>query len=260
MPKCAWNHCFLLDDVIWRAVRARVPVSSSTLNEAQTCSTKQKKCGWQCFGRNSCGWAGQCVAACVDLSVFLQSYPSTEGLQRSQWVGVKSKEVRKTTTGSASSQGLSTATASCICLTFPKQNTEPPNSSFHFPPADSHIFFHIQKPNDSPDLEHLQVRSAARHICFVDKSYIRNKPRLPAVQKCPPDPPPHTHTHTLPVCEWFQQSLHLLPLSGMFLLAPLCTMVTRVTSFFLAGQDDGRKRRETVTPTNQGAGYFKSYQ
>lgn len=123
-----------------------------------------EKCGWQCFGRNSCGWAGQCVAACVDLSVFLQSYPSTEGLQRSQWVGVKSKEVRKTTTGSASAQGLSTATASCICLTFPKQNTEPPNSSFHFPPADSHIFFHIQKPNDCSDLEHLQVRSAARHM------------------------------------------------------------------------------------------------
>lgn len=72
--------------------------------------------------------------------------------------------------------------------------------------------------------------------------------------------PPTTHTHTLPVCEWFQWSLHLLPFSGMFLLAPLCTMVTRVTSFFLAGQEDGRKRRETVTPTNQGTVYFNSYQ
>lgn len=46
----------------------------------------------------------------------------------------------------------------------------------------------------------------------------------------------------------------------MFLPALLCTMVTRVTSFFLAGQEDGRKRRETVTPTNQGAGYINSYQ
>lgn len=64
---------------------------------------------------------------------------------------------------------------------------------------------------------------------------------------------------TLPVCEWFRRSLHLLLLSGMFPLALLCTMVTRVTSFFLAGQEDGRKRRETVTPTNQGAGYINSY-
>lgn len=99
-------------------------------------------CGWQYVGRNSCGWAPWRVAACVDLSVFLQSHPSTEGLQSSQWVGVKSKEVRKTTAGSASAQGLSTATASCVCLPFPKQNTEPPNSSLHFPPTASHIFPH----------------------------------------------------------------------------------------------------------------------
>lgn len=37
-------------------------------------------------------------------------------------------------------------------------------------------------------------------------------------------------------------------LSGMFLLALLRTMVTGVTSLFLAGQRDGNKRRETLTP------------
>lgn len=51
-----------------------------------------------------------------------ESHPRTEGLQSSQGVGVKSKDVRKTTTGwasaSASAQGLSTATASWACLTF----------------------------------------------------------------------------------------------------------------------------------------------
>lgn len=78
----------------------------------------------------------------------------------------------------------------------------------------------------------------------------RNVPLTPSCVLCPP---------TLPVCEWFQRSLHLLLLFGMFLLALLCTMVTRVTSSFLAGQEDGRKRRETMTPTNQGAGYSHSY-
>lgn len=162
-----------------------------------------EKCGWQCFGRNSCGRAGQCVAACVDLSVFLQSYPSTEGLQRSQWVGVKSKEVRKTTTGSASAQGLSTATASCICLTFPKQNTEPPNSSFHFPPADSHIYFPYSKTKwlhrfgaltstfcCSPhDTLFVLLTKVTLGISLVSQP-SRNVPLTP----------PHTHTHTLFLC------------------------------------------------------------
>lgn len=85
---------------------------------------------------------------------------------------------------------------------------------------------------------------------WLTKVTLKHEPRLPAIQKCPP---------TLPVCEWFRRSLHLPLLSGMFPLALLCTMVTRVTSFFLAGQEDGRKRRETVTPTNQGAGYINSY-
>lgn len=78
----------------------------------------------------------------------------------------------------------------------------------------------------------------------------RNVPLTRSRAFCPP---------TLPVCERFRRSLHLLLLlSGMFLLARQCTMVTRVTSFFLAGQEYGRKRRERVTPTNQSAGYINS--
>ena len=47
--------------------------------------------------------------------------------------------------------------------------------------------------------------------------------------------------------------------SGMFLLAPLCTMATRVTSLFLAGQRDGYKRRDT-TPSNEDPGRIIAYQ
>lgn len=138
--KCAWNHRFLLDDAIWCTVPAHGFLTAPECWMKHKPAVWSRKCGWQCFGRNTCGWAPWRVAASVHLSVFLLSYPSTEGLQRSQWVGVKSKEVRKTTTGSASAQGLSTATASCIRLIFPKQNTEPPNSSLPFPPMASHIF------------------------------------------------------------------------------------------------------------------------
>lgn len=102
-------------------------VNYSLLSEAQTSGVEEH--GWECYGRNSCGWAlliRVCVrhepflSLCLILSAFLQSYPGTEGQQSCQWVGVRER-VRKTTTGSVSAWGLSTASASCICLTFPKQ-------------------------------------------------------------------------------------------------------------------------------------------
>lgn len=74
----------------------------SLLSEAQT-SGISRVSGWECFGRNSCGWALHirvclCVWCKLFLSVrltlctFLQSCPGTEGLQSRQWVGVRAEE------------------------------------------------------------------------------------------------------------------------------------------------------------------------
>lgn len=93
-------------------------------------------------------------------------------------------------------------------------------------------------------------------VTLAMKPVLQSSRNVPPTHTCVLWPPPHP----FPVCEWFQRSLHLLPLSGMFQLAPLCAMATRVTSFFLAGREGGRKRRVTVTTTRRGAGCVNSHQ
>lgn len=205
-----------------------------------------KNCGWQYFGRNSCGWAPWRVAACVDLSVFHQSPPvqkAYRAVSEWEWRARKSGKLPLALPQRRDFPLLRPR----VCLTFPKQNTELPNSSLHFPPTASHIL---------PSFKNQTIA----WILSICKSILCCSPP-DTVWNVPPDkmcsaPPSPTPSPTLPVC----LCLHLLLLSGMFLLALQCTMVTRVTSFFLAGQEDGRERRETVAPTNQGAGCMNSNQ
>lgn len=96
----------------------------SLLSEVQTSGISQRVPGWECFGRNSCGWVLHiyvCVCGVNYFSLVRRPLSLSSGLvlvQKvyravSEWE-YEERRIRKTTTGSASARGLSTALASCI--------------------------------------------------------------------------------------------------------------------------------------------------
>lgn len=109
-------------------------VDYSLLSEAQTSGIKQRSGVGNVVEEivvdGLCIYVCLCVAWTISLCVsdslcFPPVLSQYRGPTEPSVSGSNSKRVRKTTTGSVSARGLSTASASCICLTFPKQNIKP---------------------------------------------------------------------------------------------------------------------------------------